>query len=120
VTDRIEGLAAGRRPLFAQLTWMCSDGNPSRADAAEFGGRERIWPVVQGIDGIVAALALRSTDDRVVVVGLTTALETHEQVARAVLSTELLPGEDPALLSGADRIDLARVLLAELPTKVRS
>ena len=49
-----------------------------------------------------------------------TGRETYEQVERAVMRTELLPSEDPALLPGYDRIDQARVLLAELPTAVRS
>ena len=31
------------------------------------------------------------------------------------MRTELLPWEDPALLPGSDRIDIGRVLVAELP-----
>jgi hypothetical protein len=120
VTDEMHGRAAGRRPLFAQLTWVNGDGDPARADAAERGGRDRIWPAVKEVDGVVGVLALRSTDDRIVVVGLATGTETYEQVQRAVMGTELLPDEDPALLTGADRIDSARVLLADLPTAVRS
>jgi hypothetical protein len=120
VTDEMPGRATGRRPLFAQVTWLNGDGDPARADAAERGGRDRIWPAVKEIDGVVDVLALRSTDDRIVVVGLATGTETHEQVHRAVMGTALLPDEDPALLPGADRIQQARVLLAELPTGVRS
>jgi hypothetical protein len=63
---------------------------------------------------------MRSADDRIVVVGLSTGTETYEQVQAAVVGSELLPDEDPALLRGADRIDQARVLFAELPTAVRS
>ncbi len=91
-----------------------------RADAAERGGRDRIWPAVRGIDGIVGTLAMRSADDRIVVVGLATGTETQAQVQRTVMATPLLPDEDPALLPGYDRIDTGRVLLAELPTAVRS
>ncbi len=120
VTDEMHGRAWGRRPLFAQLTWLNGDGDPAKADAAEHGGRNRIWPAVREIDGIVDTFALRSTDDRIVVVGLATGRETHQEVQRAVMGTELLPGEDPALLPGTDRMAQARVLLAELPTAVRS
>jgi hypothetical protein len=120
VADEMHGRATGRRPLFAQLTWLNGDGDPAQADAAERGGRDRIWPAVQGIDGVVDVVALRSTDDRIVVIGLATGTETYGQVQRAVMATALLPDEDPALLPGADRIDQARVLLAELPTGVRS
>jgi hypothetical protein len=120
VTDEFHGRAWGRSPLFAQVTWLNGDGDPTRADAAERAGRDRIWPAVREIETVVDTFALRSADDRVVVVGLATGRETYEQVERAIMRTELLPSEDPALLPGHDRIDQARVLLAELPTAVRS
>ena len=120
VSDVMHGSAAGRRPMFAQVTWLNGDGDRSRADAAEYAGRHRIWPAVRGIDGIVEVLALRSDDHRVVVVGLATGRETHQEVQRTIMATPLLPDEDPALMTGADRIDLVRVLSAELPTAVRS
>ena len=120
VSDVMRGPAAGRRPMFAQVTWLNGDGDRARADAAEHGGRDRIWPAVRDVEGIVEVLALRSDDDRIVVVGLTTDRETHAVVQRTVMATSLLPDEDPALLPGADRIDLVRVLSAELPTAVRS
>ncbi len=120
VTDVFHGRAAGRRPLFAQLTWLNGDGDPVRADAAEHGGRDRIWPAVRDIDGIVEVLALRSADHRVVVVGMATGRETHQAVQRTIAATPLLPDEDPALLTGADRIDLVRVVSADLPTAVAS
>ena len=118
--DVMHGRASGRRPLFAQVTWMNGDGDPERADAAERGGRDRIWPAVREIEGVVDVFALRSDDHRVVVVALTTASETHDRIHDAILATELLPGEDPALLTGPDRITTGRVLRADLPTAVRS
>ena len=120
VDDVMRGPAAGRRPMFAQVTWLNGDGDRARADAAERGGRHRIWPAVREIDGIVEVYALRSDDHRVVVVGLATGREAHLAVQRRIMETPLLPDEDPALLPGADRVDLVRVLSAELPTAVRS
>lgn len=120
VNDVMRGRAAGRRPMFAQVTWINGDGDPARAAAAEHGGRHRIWPAVREIDGIVEVFAMRSDDHRIVVVGLATGRETHQAVQRTLMATPLLPDEDPALLTGADRIDLVRVLSAELPTAVRS
>jgi hypothetical protein len=120
VDDVMRGTAAGRRPMFAQVTWINGTGDRARADAAEHGGRHRIWPAVREIDGIVEVLALRSDDHRVVVVGLATGRETHQAVQRTVLATPLLPDEDPALMTGADRIDLVRVVSADLPTAVGS
>jgi hypothetical protein len=120
VTDEMHGRASGRQPLFAQVTWLNGDGDPVRADAAEYGGRNRIWPAVSDIDGLVDTYAMRSDDDRIVVVGLATGRETHKQVQKAIMDAELLPDEDPVLLQGYDRIDQARVLFADLPTAVRS
>lgn len=120
VTDVFSGPAAGRRPLYAQVTRLGADGDPARADAAEHGGRDRIWPAVRDVEGIVEVLALRSDDSRVVVVGLATDRETHVAVQRRLAATPLLPDEDPALLPGADRVDVVRVLSADLPTAVRS
>jgi hypothetical protein len=120
VSDGMRGRAAGRRPMFAQVTWLNGDGDRARADAAEHGGRDRIWPAVREIDGIVEVLALRSDDHRIVVVGLTTDRETHDRVQRAIMATPLLADEDQAQLPGPDRVDLVRVLAAELPTAVRS
>ncbi len=120
VSDVFRGRAAGRRPMFAQVTWLNGDGDRARADAAEHAGRDRIWPAVREIGGIVEVLALRTDDHRVVVVGLATDRETHDEVQRTIMATALLPDEDPALLPGAERVDLVRVLSAQLPTAVRS
>ena len=40
---------------------------------------------------------------------------TLDAIARAVMSTELLPGEDPALLPGPDRIEIHHVIGYHLP-----
>ena len=120
VGDRTDYRASGRRPLFAQLTWLNGRGDPAVALAAARGGRERIEPAVRDVDGLVSGLVLESEDHRIVVVTLATALETFDATRKAIMSTELLPGEDPELLPGPDRVELARVLLAELPAGVQS
>jgi hypothetical protein len=120
IAERVDGTAAGRAPLFAQLTWLNGAGDPAVAQAAERGGRERIHPAVRDVDGLVGVLVLRSADDRIVVVGLATGLETHTEVQDRISHTQLLPGEDPALLPGADRLELGRVLRADVPAEVRS
>jgi hypothetical protein len=120
VSDDMRGRAAGRRPMFAQVTWLNGDGDHARADAAEHGGRNRIWPAVREIDGVVAVLALRSEDDRIVVVGMGTGRETNDAVQRTIMTTPLLPEEDPAMLPGPDRVDMVRVISADLPAAVPS
>lgn len=120
LVDELHGRAADEPPAFAQITWLNGEGSPERAAAAERGGRERIMPAVRDIGGIVAAYVLRGEDDSIVVLALSTSIETLDDVDRAILRTELLPGEDPALLSGPDRVELTWVVSAELPTGVRS
>jgi hypothetical protein len=119
VVDGFDGLAAGRAPLFAQLVWLNGIGDPAVAQTAERGGRERIHPAVRDVEGLVGVLVLRSEDHRIVVLGTATSLETHAEVGARIARTPLLPGEDPALLPGYDRLELGRVLLADVPAAVR-
>lgn len=111
------GSAPGE-PTVVQATWF--DG-PRRAELAEAGlraGRDRIWPAVRGLDGVAGTFALRGEDGAALVLGFADRIETIEAAQRAVLSTELLPGEDPALLPGPDRIEVHRVVFADLPAPV--
>jgi hypothetical protein len=120
VVDTFDGPAAGRTPLFAQITWLNGAGDPAVAGAAERGGRERINPAVRDVEGLVGSLVLRSADHRIVVVATATSREAHSQVQRRIATTPLLPGEDRALLPGFDRIELGRVVRADVPQAVRS
>ncbi len=120
LVDGFDGVAAGRAPLFAQLTWLNGTGDPAVAQAAERGGRERIHPAVRDVEGLVGVLVFRSADDRILVVGLATGREAHAEVQDRIMRTTLLPGEDPALLPGPDRMELGRVLRADVPAEVRS
>ena len=120
LADRVDGAAAGRAPLFAQLTWVNGTGDAAVARAAERGGRERIHPAIRDVEGLVGVLVFRSADDRILVVGLGTGLETLAEVQGRIARTPLLPGEDPALLPGPDRTEVGRVLRADIPAAVRS
>jgi hypothetical protein len=120
LVDRVDGPAAGRTPLFAQVAWVNGDGNPAVAAAAEYGGRERLNPSIRDIEGVVGVLVFRSAEHRIVVIGMATSLETHAAVMDRINNTPLLPGEDPALLPGPDRLALGRVVRADIPQAVRS
>ena len=115
VVDDLAADAAGRTPAFAALT--CFDRPMSRAEseAAERAGRERLWPAVRDLPGLVSTQVLRAADRSMVVLSLATGIETHEAVQRAVMTTELLPGEDPALLREPDRVHVDRVVDVRLP-----
>jgi hypothetical protein len=108
----------GETPRFAQLVWLNGAGDAGRADDAIRAGRERIAPALRGVDGVVCTYVLRADDHRMVAVTLVTSVEIPEELRRVVLATELLPWEDPARMTDPDRIDIDRVLVAELPAHI--
>ena len=110
----VEGGAA--EPRIAQATWFDRPLSQAAVDAADFGGRERIWPAVRKLDGVGGFYVLTAEDRSTLVLGFTESIEAMETVQKTIMSTELLPGEDPALLPGPDRVDVHRVLHTSLPS----
>jgi hypothetical protein len=104
-------------PAFAQVVWLNGGGSADRADAVIRAGRERIAPAVRDLEGVVGTQVLRADDNSVVVVTLVTGVEVPETLSRAVLATELLSWEDPAQLTDPDRVDVDRVLIADVPAR---
>lgn len=117
VTDTAEGVAAAQAPAYARL--MCFDGPraPEQAEAEDLAGRQRIWPAIHSLSGLTGVYVLRGSDLSSVVVTLATSVETLNAAQRAVMATELAPGEDPALLTGPDRVEIHRVTGGQLPAK---
>ena len=115
VTHTEEGLAATQAPAYARL--VCFDGPraPEQTAAEDLAGRQRIWPAIRGLSGLVGVYILRGSDLSSVVVTLATSVETLDAAQRAVMATELTPGEDPALLPGPDRVEIHRVTGRHLP-----
>lgn len=113
VSDVESGAA---EPEIAQATWFDRPLTQAQADAARFGGRERIRPAVRGLDGLGGFYVLTAEDRSMLILGFTESIEAMETVQKTIMSTELLPGEDPALLPGPDRIDVHRVLHTSLPS----
>jgi hypothetical protein len=120
VTETREGKAAAQTPAYARLMYFDGPRAPEQVAAEDLAGRQRIWPAMRGIDGLVGAYVLRGRDLRGVVITLATSVETLDAIARAVLSTELMPGEDPALLPGPDRIEIHHVTGYHLPAAARA
>jgi hypothetical protein len=75
----------------------------------------RLGPATDGIDGIVSVLRMRAADNAYLVVVLAESMDVFDVASQAIMSTELLPGEDPELLSGPDRISFYRLVHADLP-----
>ena len=115
VTATVPGSAAAQPPAYARLMYFDGPRAPEIADAADRAGRERIWPAISGLNGLTGVYVLRTRDLGAVVVTLATSVETLDAAARATLSTDLMPGEDPALLPGPDRIEIHHVTGYHLP-----
>ncbi len=101
---------------FAQATWFDGPISQAQADASMFAGRERVRPAVRKVDGYGGVYVLVAEDNSTVVFGFADSTEALEAGQKAIMSTELLPGEDPALLPGPHRVDIHRVLHTSLPS----
>lgn len=104
------GVAADQPASAASVIWFDGPMSPARLAAARFGFRERIAPALAGVPGLVRTLVVsRERDAASCAITLAFDVPTLEAGAVAVNSTELLPGEDPALLTGPDRVDIHHI-----------
>jgi len=107
--DRSGGSRGEEPKVCALMTFDGPVSEPVRA-AAERAGNERIGPRMATHEGTVRTVSLWQPERRVLrVILMSTSVEALEDAQRVVMSTELLPGEDPALLPGPDHVDLYRV-----------
>jgi hypothetical protein len=102
-------------PGYLQLTAFDGPRPPEWTATFELGARERIWPVLRAVPGITSALICRGADGSALALTLATSIEALEAALTAIMRTELLPGEDPALLTGPDRVDVQRLVHHDLP-----
>ncbi|RSM86693.1 hypothetical protein DMH04_13005 [Kibdelosporangium aridum] len=96
--------------MHAQLTFFDGPLTPEQIAAANYAGCKRIGPVLSSFN--VQTYVLQRPDGSTVVINIADSEQTLLDAQKAVLSTELLPDEDPALLPGADRVELYPVLAA--------
>lgn len=104
-------------PSDAAVAWVAFfDGLRSKEELAarDRAREERIKPATRDLPGVVAQYVLRRPEgDGEMIVVLATSVEAIEAGNRAVLGSELLPGEDPALLIGPDRVEIHHVAAYE-------
>ncbi|KJK50688.1 hypothetical protein UK23_09710 [Lentzea aerocolonigenes] len=74
--------------------------------AEDFANEERIKPAAFAVPGNIRTYVLRRDDGSEVVVSIAETEQALIDTQKAILSTTLLPGEDPALLPGADRVEI--------------
>ena len=73
---------------------------------------------MRDIAGLNRLLVLRAEDNATLTVLLAEGRGPIDEAVRAIMSTSLLPGEDPALLTGPDRVAVYRLREADLPADV--
>ncbi|WP_326834107.1 hypothetical protein VSH64_04135 [Amycolatopsis rhabdoformis] len=110
--------SAAGAPRYAQINRFDGPRDEAQVRAEDYAGRERLWPAARQVPGIGPAFVLRAEDGAGLMIGFAESVAAIEAVQRAVMATELLPGEDLALLTGPDRIDLHRVIHEALPTTI--
>ena len=116
VVEVASGTSAPDQAAVGKVSWFDGPRSAVQNEAARRAGEERIRPAVENVPGFVMTYVLvRPADSALVIVELATSTEVLDRMADAVFSTSLLPGEDPALLSGPDRVELYRVEGRSLP-----
>ncbi|MEU0562019.1 hypothetical protein [Dactylosporangium sp. NPDC006015] len=107
----------GKGPAPARYMQVVAFDGPRTAQwaAAEERAATRLWPAVRDVPGIVWTVRLRAAGNAVTIVTLAGSADAIDAAVRAVMSTPLLPGEDPALLTGPDRIGVYHLVHADLP-----
>ena len=96
--------------MHAQLTYFDGPQTPEQLAAADFAAQERILPTVSKLGHPLRVYLLRRHDGSGIVLSIADSEQALLDAQQAIMSTELLPGEDPALLPGPDRIELYPVI----------
>jgi hypothetical protein len=104
--------------MYAQLTMFDGPRSPELIAALERAGSERIRPLLDANpeirDDLVVHYDLRQPDGGHALLTISRAEATLDKMIELIMTSELLPGEDPALLPGpsrAERYEVAEVAL---------
>ncbi|MFI0356698.1 hypothetical protein [Actinomadura sp. 9N407] len=105
-----EGPDVALAPGAAVILFFDGPHDAAWMESARFAQRERVGPAMRTVPGFVRGFVLSDPEARSsAIVSLAVSLEALARGEKAVNSTELLPGEDPALLTGPDRAVVHRV-----------
>ena len=100
--------------MYAQATYFEGPRSAELTAASDRAGRERITPAIENDpqmqQEMVELLVLRKADGAELVIGVCRTEAGINRAREVIMSTELLPGEDPALLPGPDRVEIYEVV----------
>jgi hypothetical protein len=104
--------------MYAQVTTFDGPRSPELVAAGDVASRQRIQPTMRQDAEMQQALAvnlvLRRTDGAEMIVTVVDSVEALARGEQLVFGTELLPGEDPLLLPGPDRVETWSVVDAAI------
>jgi hypothetical protein len=90
--------------VFIQITTFDGPRDRDLVEASERAGRDRIAPLVEANprlrEGMIGGFRALAPDGGECFVALARDAESLDLLAQVVMTSELLPGEDPALLPG--------------------
>ncbi|MFE9642716.1 hypothetical protein ACFYO0_00860 [Streptomyces sp. NPDC006365] len=110
VEEDIPGPAAADEPGAAALLDFDGPQGPARIAAARRAFHNRLGPVLRQTPGLVRVLVLWQPETCAhVVLTIAVSLPALADIGKAVDTTQLLPGEDPALLPGPDRAAINQI-----------
>jgi hypothetical protein len=99
--------------MLAQVMQFYGPRSAELLAAADRASEERLGPIMMAHPRVreefVGMLSLRRPDGEQLTVLVMRTAEGLDLVRELVMSSELLPGEDPALLPGPDRVDVYTV-----------
>lgn len=96
--------------MYAQLLYFDGPRSSELLAAEDFASEHRLKPTLAQVAGMLGGYVLRRADGSEIVISLAESEQALLDGQRAVLGTHLLPGEDPALLPGPDRIEIYPVV----------
>lgn len=103
------------RSQYLQVMFFDGPRTPQWSAAYERAGAERLYPAVRHLSGWAQHIGGSANDNGKVSITLADSVETLEAAGAAVMSTELLPSEDAAELTGPDSFAILPLLHADVP-----
>lgn len=99
--------------MYAQLIYFDGPRSAELVDASDRAGVERIVPALRADPDVAAAhhatYVLRQPDGSEMTIVIADTEEALQKGRETIRRTELLPGEDPALLTEPDRVEVYAV-----------
>mgnify|MGYP000911930943 CR=1 FL=1 len=99
--------------MFVQIVTFDGPRGPELVAASDRAGRERISPLIEANEdlkrGLLGGIRALSPDGGEVFIGLGTDREVFDTLRDVIMNSELLPGEDPALLPGPSSVEYYQV-----------